>query len=1236
MAFAGTSRFDVVRLLGTGGMGHVYLVQDRQLEARVALKTLNQAAGIDLFRFKREFRALADIRHANLVALHELFSEGELWFFTMEYVDGVPFNRFVPTAASGPADAALLRKTTLQLAEGVYAMHVAGAIHRDLKPSNVLVTSAGRVVVLDFGLAKQSSSNSLSGDGIVGTPTHMAPEQAMEQPCTPAADWYAVGSMIYEALAGRPPFLGSLFTILIKKQSEDPIDPRTFNPRADPGMSDLCMALMSRDPEQRPRGPEIIARLGGRRDKVSLRRTHRYPAIGTPAPVLCGRSAELDLLARAYAKIGTGSQAVIWVQGASGIGKTCLVESFLQSLGEAETSVPPLILRGRCHEREALPFKAFDSVVDDLSQHLDKLSASVQSIIFPDHVSRLADIFPVLRRIEAIEQGCYPSAAAPDAGESRNQAFTAFRELLKRLARLGPVVIFIDDLQWADRDSFALLRTIMQQPGAPALLVVLASRSSLDPRTSGTLPALRDLAQLPGVDIVPIGPLPDDDVQALADYHVGEAAIAPELRRQVLTSVVGEASGNPFFAVELVQHFLDMMLPEDASAAPTGNSDYRLDGMILKRVGGLPEPARRMLEIIAAARDPVAQRTLASAVGVSFGSDVWERNLQTLVDGRLVGRRGRQGEDAVVIYHDRIAEAVLRHLDETTLRELHEKLALAVEQWDRDRKDKLARYWLSADDHARAKRYAIDAAAEARGKLAFNRAAELYETAITLEADGQERAALLRALGDCRASDGHAISAAEAYQKAAAGCDATQSVHLQHLAAEQLLRGGHIAEGLEILQGVLKQAGLRMAKGPRRALLSVVWRLVRLRLRGTDFVERPASSIPARKRRLLDVLWSANTGLGVVDILLADDFLLRFLFLAFEVGDLRRVAQGLAVLGGQLAALGSSRMPFARKLIGRAEVLAHRSGDPAVMGLARMSKAVIHYFAGEWETALGELTAVEEHFLRHCHGVSWELATTRSFICFTLRAQGRLRELCDRFDRYTADADRTGDRYLAANLRTYMAVVWQVRDDIPRARRDAEGLLDCWPDDKYQVQHFFHLYGRCEQALYEDQPELAARAMSADEPRIRGSAMLKIRGVRGEYAWLTGRLALAMAERKPPAERGPLLRTAMRGARYLLKLDQQTAISMGALLAAGVRLLSPQSDRKQVALEIERVLENVDAAGARSLAVAGRYWLADIVGGERGAELRAAAERWMTEQGVLNPERLAYTILPGFRASPTG
>jgi hypothetical protein len=300
-----------------------------------------------------------------------------------------------------------------------------------------------------------------------------------------------------------------------------------------------------------------------------------------------------------------------------------------------------------------------------------------------------------------------------------------------------------------------------------------------------------------------------------------------------------------------------------------------------------------------------------------------------------------------------------------------------------------------------------------------------------------------------------------------------------------------------------------------------------------------------------------------------------------------------------------------------------------------MCQGVVHYFAGEWELALGELTAVEEHFLRHCYGVSWELATTRTFACFALRMSGRLRELAERFDRYTADADRTGDRYLAANLRTYSSIVWLIRDDCARARRDIEGLLDAWPGDMYQLQHFTHLFSRCEQALYGGEPEVAAQAIAAEAPRLRRSAMLKIRGIRVEHAWVSGRVALAMAERASPAERASLLRRVLASVRFLRKADHQTGVAMGVALEAAAGWLSPRADRDETSRALARAVEIAEAAGAVLLAEAGRYWLGELVGDARGTELRARAEAWMTEQGVKDPARLAFMIVPGFRVRGT-
>src|ERR1017187_7752 len=144
MFFSGTSRFRPIRLLGTGGMGSVHLVYGEQLGTEVALKTLKLSSGTDLYRFTREFRTLADVKHTNLVTLYELISEGPLWFFTMEYVPGLPFDQFLLGARnSSTVDAAgmhfdsdCLLQTVQQLCVGVHAMHEAGCIHRDIKPTH--------------------------------------------------------------------------------------------------------------------------------------------------------------------------------------------------------------------------------------------------------------------------------------------------------------------------------------------------------------------------------------------------------------------------------------------------------------------------------------------------------------------------------------------------------------------------------------------------------------------------------------------------------------------------------------------------------------------------------------------------------------------------------------------------------------------------------------------------------------------------------------------------------------------------------------------------------------------------------------------------------------------------------------------------------------------------------------------------------------------------------------------
>ncbi len=190
--FRGTARFQLVRRLGSGGMGVVYEVRDRDRDEVVALKTLRWTDPSAIYRFKREFRTLADIAHRNLVTLYELFGERDQWYFTMELVRGGEFLEYV---RPGGLDVPRLRATLLQIAEGLVAIHAAGKLHRDLKPSNVRVTPEGRVVILDFGISVDAirgyDRHATREEGVWGTAEYMAPEQG-DGEATPASDWYAL------------------------------------------------------------------------------------------------------------------------------------------------------------------------------------------------------------------------------------------------------------------------------------------------------------------------------------------------------------------------------------------------------------------------------------------------------------------------------------------------------------------------------------------------------------------------------------------------------------------------------------------------------------------------------------------------------------------------------------------------------------------------------------------------------------------------------------------------------------------------------------------------------------------------------------------------------------------------------------------------------------------------------------------------------------------------------------
>jgi serine/threonine protein kinase/tetratricopeptide (TPR) repeat protein len=1202
--FGGTARFSLVRQVGAGGMGAVYEVHDSVRNEVVALKTLLRASAAGLYRLKREFRSLVDVTHPNLVCLYELFVEDDRCFFTMELVRGLNFVDYARESERGHRFTDRLIPALRQLIDGVSALHQRGKLHRDIKPSNVLVTREGRVMILDFGLITEllPQHEGEIGFAMAGTPAYMSPEQASGAPPSEASDWYGVGVTLYEALTGRTPFSGAVHDVLHRKRIDDPLPPSEAVPDVPRDLSAICMGLLCRNPERRLTGSEVLRRLAP---------DTAHPASDTtPSPIrdppFVGRDRQLEALNDAFRSVSEGRAAAVSVFGPSGIGKSALVRRFLSQLRARDDTIA---LCGRCYENESIPYKAVDGVIDDLSRYLGSIPRQQTESLMAPGVGALTRVFPVLLQVDAIANARrdHEPVRADPLG-LRQQAFEALRGLLSRLAKRQPLVISIDDLQWADADSAVLLEELLRPPGSPAMLTLFSFRSE----ETAAKPFLQRLLERADRDMwsaISLEPMPDDEAHALIEVLLPtDSALTDHDKRRMSR----EACGSPFVLEQLARYAgVNRMEP---TRAPT------FAEMFETRLDALSADARRFLETLAICRRPMAPEIICDACGVARERQSFVAMLRSSHFIRSSGSSER-----IETYHDRIREVLAAQVAPDAMRRIHGLMVRALVERRSDDCEALFEHYRGAGDVENASIQAGLSAAKAGAALAFDRAAFFYRHALALAPAPSAAHAWREALANALANAGRPADAAEAYLSAASRAGHPRRVELQRRAAEQFLIGGHIDRGLDLIRTELASLGMHPARSPRAALFGLVWRRLQLRWRGLGFVSRTVEDIDANVLLRVDTCWAATTGLALVDMISASDFSARHLLMALAAGEPSRVARAMAFESAARAAYPTGRK-MSERLVQQSKSLAKSVAHPHVVALSILADGIGAMTAGEWKKALTLSEQALAILREQCVGVTWELNMAQNSVVWALMYLGELREVSRQVPALVANARSRGNLYLATELCTRSNYAWLAADEPDEGEREAVNSIEQWSHQGFHRLHYSAMLAQVQTALYRGNAEAAWRLFAEKESMIRRSYLTGVQLIRIESLYLRARGALAMVAWNNSSRR--FLSVARAAARRIARERMPWSNPIALLIMAAVAYL--EGSTPSALGYLHDAADRFDRADMALYAAVARRRIGELQDDAPGRELWQRANEWMAAQTIKNPACMTRMLAPGF------
>ncbi len=1205
-------RYTIERELGSGAFGTVYEALDSHTGQRVALKQLSRLSPNALSRFKHEFRAVQGLNHPHIVRLDALLEHESGWLIAMELIEGSDLRSHVQRSDNDPSfDERRLRDAFGQLADALSALHDHGILHRDLKPANVRVAADGRVVLLDFGLVTGVRSEAQSTNlGGAGTATYMAPEQAAgESLLSAAADWYAFGVCLYEALAGSLPFQSeSPYVVMFAKQDKLPDRPSERVGAPLPAdLEALCMRLLAPNPNDRPTASEVRSAF-----TTSLSASQSLKTGDGDADTVEqfeGREAELASIGASHARARTQGLRMLMVEAESGMGKSALVDEWLKQLKLREPGA--LILESQCYENEHSAFKAFDAGMETLGRRLRSLEGKDGRLLLPPHAGLLPRLFPSLASVKSLQRAPLDDVPA-DPNSALRCGLIALATLLKLLAAGGSVVLVIDDLQWADPESFRFLRILSEAQHAPPVLVLATVRpeSELEREVAAELTLLGTRME---IERLPLVGLSKSSCEKLACSLLTGSVLAGWLDR-----ITTESKGHPLFVSVLSRYAM--------SHRPSMSQELSLEAALGQKLSSLQAAARRLLEVLALAGVPCSVALLSRTLGTK--AEQVQKLAAELVSAKLLRRLPQQ---QLACFHDRVRGIVVARLEGKHKVSLHEALANAIAAAKGHDPALLALHLEGAGQAKPALDAHHQAGDSALTALTFGKAAHHFGRALALCPAGDAELSLVTTLrvqrGHALARAGRSAQAAQQYLDACEHADEAQRIALRLWAAQHLLQSAQAEAGLTAAREVLAELGVPLPKGERAAIARIMWDRMCLEVRGLELPKgKPAASAAERAR--LDAMWSLARPVSWVEMLPGTTLSTRHLRSSLSAGDRTHVARALA----SEAAFSGMQKPDApertSKLFERARALYDAEHQPALEGWVLFNEGTAAVFRNEFASACEKLERAEALLRARCPEEPWLLTNVRSSLANSWFASGQFGAQVPRLERWLAEAAERDDRFAIASLEALGqgAARFLLRDEPEQVRQKVTEVLAPWPREPFALVHLAELSMLHLEAMYRG-GDAAWQLLEAERGRHERAFLLKTSFGK---ALLLGYRAQAALGAYLAAGTGPLaatyLHVAKAAARALRRSKVPFARSVSAVLDAQFASVDGEAERALALVRAAAFDSGRMGLGAAEAPLS--YFEGLLEGGEAGRDKREQALALAVVQGWKNPRRFVAMGFP--------